>query len=162
MNFLNIVRMSGTDIQIRKGTEQDVPRLLQLIRELAIYEKAPDEVVVTEEQLLKDGFGAHPYYELLVAQLGEEVIGIALYYFAYSTWKGKYLYLEDFIVEENHRGKGYGRLLFEAVVEKARESKVRRMGWQVLDWNEPAIEFYKKYNADLSDEWLNGRLYFEV
>ena len=154
--------MSESTIQIRPGTEQDVPRLLELIKELAVYEKAADEVVVTEEQLTKDGFGDNPYYELIVAELEGTVVGIALYYFAYSTWKGKYLYLEDFIVEEKQRGKGYGKLLFEAVVQEARDSKVRRMGWQVLDWNEPAIEFYKKYSADLSDEWLNGRLYFDV
>lgn len=153
--------MTNQALQIRKGTPKDVPVLLALIKDLADYERAPDEVIVTEEQLMKDGFGEHPFFRLMVAELNGDVIGIALYYFAYSTWKGKYLYLEDFIVREEHRGQGHGKALFEAVVEIAKAEKVKRMGWQVLDWNEPAIEFYKRYNADLSDEWLNGRLYFE-
>ncbi|NQV53331.1 MAG: GNAT family N-acetyltransferase [Flavobacteriales bacterium] len=153
--------MTKQTLQIRKGSPEDVPVLLALIKDLADYERAPDEVIVTEEQLMSDGFGERPFFHLLVAELNEEVIGIALYYFAYSTWKGKYLYLEDFIVQEAHRGQGYGKALFDAVVENAKSEKVKRMGWQVLDWNEPAIEFYKRYNADLSDEWLNGRLYFE-
>ena len=153
--------MTNQALQIRKGTPKDVPVLLALIKDLADYERAPDEVIVTEEQLMKDGFGEHPFFHLMVAELNGDVIGIALYYFAYSTWKGKYLYLEDFIVREEHRGQGHGKALFEAVVEIAKAEKVERMGWQVLDWNEPAIEFYKRYNADLSDEWLNGRLYFE-
>jgi GNAT superfamily N-acetyltransferase len=88
-------------------------------------------------------------------------VGIALYYFAYSTWKGRYLYLEDFVVREAHRGKGIGRTLFDAVIDVAKEAGVRRMGWQVLDWNKDAIRFYECYDAELSDEWLNGRFNFE-
>ncbi len=133
-----------------------------MIKDLAAYEKEPDAVVVTEEQLLQDGFSAHPLFHLKISEADGEVMGMALYYFAYSTWKGKYLYLEDFYVDPEFRGQGAGKLLFEAVIEEAKRSKVRRMGWQVLDWNEPAIKFYQRYRADLSDEWLNGRLYFDV
>jgi len=154
--------MSDSNLVIREGKPEDVPTLLALIKELAEYEKAPNEVVVTEEVLLNDGFGDRPYYHLIVAEWEGKVEGIALYYFAYSTWKGKYLYLEDFVVREDHRGKGIGKKLFEAVVDVAKREKVRRMGWQVLDWNEPAIRFYERYGAELSDEWLNGRLYFDV
>ncbi|MEQ9187255.1 MAG: GNAT family N-acetyltransferase [Cryomorphaceae bacterium] len=153
--------MKAPSLIIRKGTPEDVPVLLRLIKELALYEKAPEEVIVTEQQLFADGFGPHPYYHLIVAELNSEIIGIAVYYFAYSTWKGKYLYLEDFVIAESHRANGYGKQLFDAVVKVAKEEKVKRMGWQVLDWNQPAIEFYKRYGADLSDEWLNGRLYFD-
>jgi GNAT superfamily N-acetyltransferase len=148
-------------VRVRPGTPNDVPDLLRLIQELALYERAPDEVIVTEETLLADGFGEHPRFHLFVAELDHKVVGMALYYFAYSTWKGKYLYLEDLVVQENFRGKGIGKLLFEAVVEVAKTEKVKRMGWQVLNWNDPAINFYQAYGAELSDEWLNGRLFFD-
>ena len=149
------------DIVIREGRKEDVADLLRLIRELAAYEKEPDAVVVTEEILLEDGFGPHPAFGFLVAERNGAVLGIALYCYPYSTWKGRYLYLEDLVVDQGARGMGVGSLLFEAIVEKARSEGVKRLGWQVLDWNEPAIRFYKKYGADLSSEWLNGRLYFE-
>jgi GNAT superfamily N-acetyltransferase len=148
-------------VRVRPGTPNDVPDLLRLIQELALYERAPDEVIVTEETLLADGFGEHPRFHLFVAELDHKVVGMALYYFAYSNWKGKYLYLEDLVVQENFRGKGIGKLLFEAVVEVAKTEKVKRMGWQVLNWNDPAINFYQAYGAELSDEWLNGRLFFD-
>lgn len=153
--------MNAAQLTIRKGQPADVPALLELIKELAIYEKAENEVIVTEEILLKDGFGPHPLYHLVVAEYEGKVVGIALYYFAYSTWKGRYLYLEDFVVKESMRGKGIGKPLFQFVVEIAKSEGVKRMGWQVLDWNEPAIRFYETYGADLSSEWLNGRLYFD-
>jgi GNAT superfamily N-acetyltransferase len=148
-------------IVIREGKKEDVPALLHLIRELAVYEKAPHEVEVTEEELLKDGFGEHPIYHLIVAEKGSEVIGIALYYYKYSTWKGRCLYLEDFVVAEEYRQKGVGTQLFKAVRVVAKREHVKRMEWQVLDWNEPAIQFYKKEAADLDGDWLNGRLVYD-
>ncbi len=148
-------------IIIRPGEKQDIPDLLRLIQELAEYEKEPDAVIVTEAILTEDAFGTNPAFEFFVAELDGRVQGIALYCYPYSTWKGRYLYLEDLVVSQAARGKGIGSMLFEAVVEKAKTTGVKRMGWQVLDWNEPAIKFYEKYGADLSSEWLNGRLYFE-
>jgi GNAT superfamily N-acetyltransferase len=136
--------------------------MFRMIKDLAAYEKEPDAVVVTEAQLQEDGFSSHPLFHLKISEMDEKVMGMALYYFAYSTWKGKYLYLEDFYVDPEYRGLGAGKKLFESVIEEAKRHKVRRMGWQVLDWNEPAIKFYERYQADLSDEWLNGRLYFEI
>ena len=149
------------EVIIRKGTEADIADLLRLIQELAEYEKAPNEVVVTEKQLLKDGFEGHPSFEFLVAEVNGSVEGIALYFYAYSTWKGKYLYLEDLVVRESQRQLGLGTKLFLAVKDIAEKEGVKRMGWQVLDWNEPAIKFYEKHKAELSSEWLNGRFHFE-
>ncbi len=146
---------------IRKGTKEDIPGVLALIKELAEYEKAPNEVVITVEQLKEDGFGENPIYGLFVAELDEKIVGIALYYWKYSTWKGKCLFLEDIIVTESLRGQKIGAKLFEEVVKVAKQAKVKRLEWQVLNWNEPAINFYKKYNAHLDDEWLNGKLVFE-
>ena len=153
--------MNANNLIIRKGAPNDVPSLLKLIKELAIYEKAENEVIVTEDILLRDGFGDNPLYHLVVAEYEGEVMGIALYYYAYSTWKGRYLYLEDFVVKESMRGKGIGKPLFEYLVNIAKDEGVKRMGWQVLDWNEPAIEFYKRKNATLDAEWINGRLFFD-
>ncbi|MBO6516413.1 MAG: GNAT family N-acetyltransferase [Bacteroidia bacterium] len=150
--------MKKADVLIRKGTTSDVAATLQLINELAIYEREPDAVVVTEEELREDGFGQNPLYGLLVAEVDQVVVGISLYYYRYSTWKGKCLYLEDLIVTETQRGKGIGQQLFEATLSIAREENCRKMNWQVLDWNEPAIGFYKKYNAHLDDEWINGSI----
>lgn len=147
--------------RIRQGTPADLPRALELVKELAEYEKAPLEVENTVEEMLKDGFGAHPVFYLLVAELEGTIEGIAIWYYKYSTWKGKCIFLEDIVVTEKARGKGIGSALFEAVMLKAKEGKVRRMEWQVLDWNEPAIRFYKKYNANLDSEWLNGKLVFD-
>lgn len=146
---------------IRKATAEDASLIHQLICELAVYEKAGNEVKTTPEELLRDGFGKNPVFECLVAELENEIIGFALYFTGYSTWKGKTLYLEDFLVTESQRGQGVGKLLFDAVIAEAKRRKVRRMDWQVLDWNEPAINFYKKYGAALDPEWLNGRFYFD-
>ncbi|MES2565430.1 MAG: GNAT family N-acetyltransferase [Bacteroidota bacterium] len=145
-------------IQIRKGTESDITYALQLVRELAAYEKAPDEVEVTIEEMTNWGFGADKQFDFFVALENDVIVGMALYYFKYSTWKGKCLFLEDIIVTESKRGKGLGKLLFDKVVQVSKELKVRRMEWQVLDWNTPAIEFYKKYNATLDGEWVNCKL----
>ena len=149
------------DILIRKGEPKDVKAVLQLIQELANYEKAPQEVEVTEEELLNDGFGEHPVYELIVAELNNDVVGIALFYTKYSTWKGKCIYLEDLVVTTSMRQKGIGSLLFEAVAKVGKTRQVKRMEWQVLEWNEPAIQFYKKYNANIDPEWYNGKLVFD-
>jgi GNAT superfamily N-acetyltransferase len=147
------------DIKIRKGNTGDVQSLLSLIRELALNEKALEQVEVTEEEWLRDGFGQHPLYHFFVAELDGKIEGIALYYFKYSTWKGKAVFLEDIVVNEKSRRYGLGSKLFHEVVKVAANEKCRRMDWQVLDWNEPAIKFYKKYEALLDDEWLDGRLF---
>ena len=142
---------------IRKGTKEDCARTLELIQELAFYEKAPQEVSLTVEELEEDGFGQNPIYELLVAEQEGEIIGVALFYEKYSTWKGRCTYLEDLIVTESKRGIGAGKALFEAVISHSKNKKSGRMEWQVLDWNKPAIDFYKSYGAELDPEWFNGR-----
>jgi len=147
------------EIQIRKGTKDDVPELLACIKQLAIFEKAGDQVEVTIEELMNDGFGPKPLYEFIVASQNHVVIGIALYYFKYSTWKGKTMFLEDLIVKDEFRRFGAGKLLFIEICKIAKKHNCRRMDWQVLDWNTPAIEFYKKFNAKLDPEWLDGRLF---
>lgn len=149
-------------VRIRKATRRDVPRILTLIRELATYEKAPREVKVTAKELLRDGFGKKKVYECFVAEVpGKGVVGIALYYIKYSTWKGKCIYLDDIIVTESMRGSGIGKKLFDTLVGVARKMKVRKMEWQVLNWNKPAIGFYKKYRTVFDDEWINCKLVFE-
>ncbi len=145
-------------INIREGKKQDLPRVLELIKELAHFERAPHEVTNTLERLEEDGFGAHPVYGFFVAEADSGIIGLSLYYWRYSTWKGKRLYLEDIIVTESERGKGAGKLLFDRTMSKALEEDCTGMMWQVLDWNEPAINFYKKYGAKLDGEWVNCNL----
>jgi GNAT superfamily N-acetyltransferase len=142
-------------VTIRKATEKDIPRTLELIKELAVYEREPDAVVVDVEELIKDGFGENPAYGLFVAETENGIVGIALYYFRYSTWNGKVMYLEDLIVTESERGNGYGRKLLNAILEEADKLNCRLTTWQVLDWNEPSIEFYKKIGADLDETWIN-------
>jgi GNAT superfamily N-acetyltransferase len=149
--------MSNT-IEIREGQQTDIPAALDLIRELAIYEKAPNEVIVNEADMIRDGFGPKPLFHFYVATLDNEVIGIALTYIRYSTWKGPMLYLEDLVIREAHRGKGIGKLLFEKCMKRASDLNYEGMIWQVLDWNEPAIRFYDKYQSNYSGEWLNGKL----
>ena len=146
------------DIDIRKGVKKDLPQVLALIKELADYEKSLDQVDVTLEQLEKDGFDGHPHYYLLVAEEKGEIIGICFYFIRYSTWKGKVLFLEDFVVKEEYRRKGIGGMLFEETIRIADKENMDGLHWQVLDWNTPALNFYKKYNASISSTWLNGRL----
>ena len=147
------------NINIRKAVKEDCPRLLELIQELAEYEKAPNDVTVTLEHFAESGFGEKPVWWAFVAEVDGIVQGFALYYVRYSTWKGQAMYLEDIIVTETMRGKKLGKLLFDRLIEEAREKKWTRIIWQVLDWNEPAIKFYKKYNANFDDEWVNCSLY---
>lgn len=145
-------------ITLRKATKQDIGTIYALIKELAVYERAPLEVTVTLADLENDGFGEHPIFEVILAEENNTVLGMAFYFYSYSTWKGKCIYLEDIIVTEASRGNGIGKLLFDAVVKKAGEIDAKRLQWQVLDWNEPAINFYKKYNASLDSTWLTCRL----
>lgn len=153
--------MDISEIIVRDATASDMKSVHGLITELAIYEKAADQVVNTVEQLVIDGFGPSKLFDCIVATHHGVVVGFALYYTSYSTWKGACLYLEDFLVTESMRGKGIGKLLFEKVYQIAKEKQVGRFEWQVLDWNEPAINFYKKYNAILDPEWLNGKIVFK-
>lgn len=142
-------------IDIRRARKEDCTRLLELIRELADYEKAPDEVTVTKEHFEESGFGTNPVWWAFVAELDGTIEGFALYYVRYSTWKGQRMYLEDIIVTEKMRGKGIGRLLFDRLILEAKEKKFKGIVWQVLEWNEPAINFYKRYNAGFDPEWIN-------
>ena len=143
---------------IREATVADCSRLLELINELAVYERAPEEVTVTLAEFEEAGFGLKPVWKAFVAVLDDTIVGFALYYVRYSTWKGCRLYLEDFIVTGSHRGKGIGKLLFDTIVLEAYEKGFNGMTWQVLDWNEPALNFYKKYEAGVEAGWLNGSL----
>ena len=147
-----------SEIKIREGRKEDLPRVLELIKELAEYERAPHEVTNTVEKMEQDGYGSNPVFGFFVAETSERIIGISLYYWRYSTWKGKRLYLEDIIVTESERGKGAGKLLFDRTMEKALEENCTGMMWQVLDWNEPAINFYKKYGTHMGQEWINCNL----
>jgi len=144
---------------IRPAKQTDVSAIFALIQELALYEKAPEQVTNTAEQLAIDLFEKE-LCEAIVAEKENKVVGFALYYTSYSTWKGACLYLEDFYVIESERQHGIGQLLFDQVVQTAKDRKVQRMDWQVLTWNEPAIRFYEKQKAILDPEWLNGRLFF--
>lgn len=143
---------------IRQGEEADLPETLELIKELAVFERAPDAVSNTLQQMKKDGFGPNPVYGFFVAEKGGIIIGLSLFYYRYSTWKGKCLYLEDLIVTESERNNGVGADLFDATVKYAKDNDCVRMNWQVLDWNQSAIDFYKKYGAELDGEWINGSL----
>lgn len=146
---------------IRKGIKSDLPQVLDLIRELAAYEKAPHEVTVTIANMERDGFGENPIFQFFVAEQNDKITGISLYYIKYSTWKGKCVFLEDIIVTEEFRKCGIGKKLFDEVVKVAKEMQAQRMEWQVLEWNEPAIEFYRKLNSVFDSEWINCKLTFE-
>ncbi len=147
-------------ITIRNAVENDCPRMLELITELAVYERAPDAVTVSLEHFATSGFGEKPVWWAFVAEENNVIIGFALYFIRYSTWKGQRMYLEDLLVTEKARGKGVGKLLFDELLIEARQRNMSGLAWQVLDWNEPAINFYKKYNAKMESEWLNGSLDF--
>jgi GNAT superfamily N-acetyltransferase len=142
------------NIVLRRAVKEDCPRLLELVHELALFERAPEEVTVTLEHFTESGFGDNPVWWAFVACVDGKVEGFALYYIRYSTWKGQRLYLEDLIVTEQSRGKGLGKMLFDRLLEETREKNLAGMVWAVLDWNEPAIEFYKKYHAQFDKTWV--------
>lgn len=147
------------EIKIRRAIKEDCPRLLELVKELATYERAPNEVTVTLDHFVDSGFGKNPVWWAFVAEVDGIIQGFALYYIRYSTWKGQAMYLEDILVTESMRGNKIGKLLFDRLVEEAKEKNFHRIIWQVLEWNEPAINFYKKYNAQFDNEWVNCSLY---
>lgn len=149
-------------MKIRKGEKEDMSGVLALIQELAAFEKEPDAVLITEEDLVRDGFGENPLFHVFVAEVekdssdneqSKEIVGIALYYYRYSTWKGKTIHLEDLIVKDSMRGTGLGYALYSEIIKQAKKDQVRRIEWAVLDWNTPAIDFYEKSGAKVFDEW---------
>ncbi len=140
-------------MNIRKAQETDLPVIIDLIRELAHFEKEPDAVEVTIEELHRDGFGSAPLFSIIVAEVNQEVVGMAFYYFRYSTWKGKTIHLEDLIVREKARGTGVGSALYSEIMKRGAEEGVRRIEWAVLDWNEDAIRFYEKSGANILKDW---------
>jgi len=149
---------NDTMTKLRIAKKEDCPRLMELVNELAVFEKAPEEVTVTLEEFEEAGFGKKPVWKAFVAEVDDFIVGFAVYYIRYSTWKGCRMYLEDLIITEDMRGKGVGKLLFDRLIVECREMGFNGMSWQVLDWNEPAIKFYKKYEANIEAGWLNGSL----
>jgi GNAT superfamily N-acetyltransferase len=145
-------------VTIREGRIYDLEAALELIKELAEYERASHEVTNTIEMMLEDGFGSNPVFDFYVAELDNKIVGLSLYYYRYSTWKGKRLYLEDIIVTKSERGKGIGNRLFDITMQKSIEENCTGMMWQVLDWNKPAIDFYKRYDTRFDNEWINCHL----
>jgi GNAT superfamily N-acetyltransferase len=139
---------------IRKGTPNDMQAVLDLIIELAVFEKEPNAVVVTLEDLIRDGFQEQPLFHTFIAEKDTEIIGVALYYYRYSTWKGKTIHLEDLVVKESERGTGAGLALYTEIIKQGKKDNVRRIEWNVLDWNTNAINFYKKSGAKVLDDWL--------
>lgn len=146
------------EIGVRKGTKEDMPAVHALIMELAEFEKAPEQVQTTPASMAEDGFSAAPAFECFVAEAAGRIVGAAVYFHKYSTWKGKGIYLDDIVVTASHRGKGIGSLLFEAVIAEAKAEGVRQLHWQVLDWNTPAIRFYQKYHTHFDGEWINCKV----
>tara|TARA_B100001971_G_C18229810_1_gene563120 strand:+ start:1280 stop:1768 length:489 start_codon:yes stop_codon:yes gene_type:complete len=148
------------EITIRQGIKKDLPSVLKLIKELAEYENSLDQATITLKELENDGFGDHPWYWFLVAEKGSKIIGVSFYWVRYSTWKGKILFLEDFVITKKYRMKGIGSKLFEETIKTCQKLDVNGMSWQVLDWNVLAMNFYKKYNADINknNQWVDGKL----
>jgi len=153
--FLYALLSFASIMIIRAAVKEDCPRLLQLVQELADYEKAPQEVTVTLSHFEESGFEKNPVWWALVAEDNGIIVGFALYYIRYSTWKGQTIYLEDLLVTQEMRGKGIGKMLVDQLIIEAKQKGFKRITWQVLDWNEPAIHFYKKYNASFDAEWVN-------
>ncbi|HVK96546.1 MAG TPA: GNAT family N-acetyltransferase [Flavisolibacter sp.] len=149
------------EIKIRKAVREDCPRIIELVKELAVYERAAKEVTVTLEHFEKSGFGSKPIWWAFVAEVNGTVEAFALFYIRFSTWKGQRMYLEDFVVTEKLRGKGIGKILFDQLIKEAHRRKLNGIQWQVLEWNEPAINFYKKYDAVFDGEWFNCAINFK-
>jgi ribosomal protein S18 acetylase RimI-like enzyme len=145
-------------VSTRQGTIEDIPAVFELVKELAIYEKALDQVTNTVDKMTRDY--EENLFNFFVAEVDSKIIGISLYYFRYSTWKGKRLYMEDIIVTEEMRGNGIGKILFDATVAVAKNTKCTGMMWQVLDWNTSAVGFYRKYGTNFDNEWINCNLDF--
>jgi GNAT superfamily N-acetyltransferase len=148
-------------INIREAKRKDCARILELVKELAAYEKAPKEVTVTLEHFEDSGFGPKPVWWAFVAEVDGGIEGFALFYIRFSTWKGQRMYLEDLYVTDAMRGKGLGKLLFDKLLEEAKQRKLNGIMWQVLEWNEPAINFYKKYDTRFDPEWINCGIYLK-
>lgn len=148
------------EFSLRKAERKDCIRIMELVRELALFEKAPEQVTVTQEHFEESGFGDNPVWWGYVAEHEGNIVAAAIYYIRYSTWKGQRMYLEDIIVNEAYRGKGIGTMLFEKLIEEAKEKKFTGMMWQALDWNTPALDFYKKFGASFDEGWVNCHLDF--
>jgi len=148
------------ELKIRSAIKDDCPRLLELIKELALYEKAPEQVTVSMDEFAEAGFGENPVWGAFVGEYQGQIVAMSLYYVRYSTWKGRRLYLEDLIVTQKMRNKGYGKLLLDHTISYAKRMGYSGMLWQVLSWNEPAINFYKKYKTEFDGEWINVSINF--
>jgi GNAT superfamily N-acetyltransferase len=146
---------------IRKAAATDSNEILELIKELAVFEKQPDAVILSEEELIKSAFSENPWVYIFVAEMENRVVGMALYYYGFSTWKGRSLHLEDLIVNENFRKLGIGKALMNQVIQVAKTEKVERMSWEVLDWNEPAVKFYESLGTEFYKDWWLCRLFKE-
>ncbi len=153
-----IIGQKKMKFNIREASENDTTFILQMIKELAAFENAPQEVITTAEQLAEDGFSDHPLFKALIIEAKDIQIGFCLYYYRYSTWKGKSLYLEDLYIQPEYRGNGIGKYMMRYLASIAVKEKCGRFEWQVLDWNEPAIKMYKQLGTDLDEEWINCRL----
>ncbi len=140
-------------MNIRRGKPEDMQAVLSLIQELALFEKEPDAVLVTVDDLIRDGFGPVPLFHVFVAEVEDEIVGIALWYYRFSTWKGKTIHLEDLVVKDKMRGTGLGYALYSEIIKQGKKDQVRRVEWNVLDWNTPAIEFYEKSGAKVLRDW---------
>jgi GNAT superfamily N-acetyltransferase len=140
-------------MNIRKAEPNDVAEILHLIQELATFENEPNAVVITTEDLLRDGFSENPLFHAFVAEIDQKIVGMALFYYRYSTWKGKTIHLEDLIVKEAYRGHGVGFELYKTIIQQGKQDQVRRIEWNVLDWNQPAIDFYEKSGAKILEDW---------
>lgn len=147
------------DIKIRQAEEKDLAAILDLVKELALYEKAPEQVTATLDDYKKNF--KEDVFDALVAERNGEVVGMTLYYLTWSTWRGRMLYLDDFVVKTTERRSGIGQILFDALIEKAKELDCFLLKWQVLDWNEPALKFYEKNNSIIEKEWWNGKIFLK-